>query len=538
MTTVRLGDGGLVGTGRMIALVLRRDRLRIPLWILGITVVTIASAAMLRSTYDTPTLVRQYVTVADDNPALVVFAGPGHGFDAPSIGVILVNEVLLWCAIATALMSAFALTRHTRAEEESERADLLRSSVVGRFAPLVAAIVVAVTMNVVVAAVLGAGFIALGYATGGSVAISASIGLAGIVFVGITAVVVQLVDSGRAAVGWASGALGIAFAVRAVGDVRQDGASWLSPLGWTMEIRAFARERWWTLGLSGALALGLVLVALHLSTQRDLGTGLLPPHGGPDRAARWILHPVGLALRLQRLAIIGWSTGLLLCGVVFGAVGNDVEKLIRNSPDLARYLELLGGASVTDAYFATSFRMMALLTAGFGLSSALRARTEELDGRVEPVLAGATSRRRWWLGQSSVTAGGIFVLTCAGGIGVGVAYGIVIGDPGQVTRMLGAALVTVPAVLVVVGIAHVLLGLLPRFALTVWSMYTAIVVIGIFADTLKIPAWVRRLSPLEHVPALPARGLTATPMIVLSLVALAFAGAGIIGFTRRDIGRS
>ena len=77
-----------------------------------------------------------------DNPALIVFAGPGYGFDDPNIGVILVNETQLWGMVIVALMSIFMVNRHTRAEEESERLDLVRANVVGRHAPTAASTIV------------------------------------------------------------------------------------------------------------------------------------------------------------------------------------------------------------------------------------------------------------------------------------------------------------------------------------------------------------------------------------------------------------
>ena len=122
----------LTGLGRLVRLILRLDRVRLPVWILGLVGFIVASAASLPPLYPDQESIDDYVRLFGDNPALVAFAGPGYGFDDPNLGVILVNEVQLWACIAVALMSIFLVNRHTRVEEDAERTDLVRSSVVGR----------------------------------------------------------------------------------------------------------------------------------------------------------------------------------------------------------------------------------------------------------------------------------------------------------------------------------------------------------------------------------------------------------------------
>src|SRR5688572_15935333 len=132
----------LTGVGRLIRSILRRDRVRLLVWTVAITGMTLGSAAGLPAIYKDQAAIDNYVDLFGDNPALIAFAGPGYGFDAPNLGLVLVNETQLFAMIALALMSIFLVNRHTRAEEESERADLIRGSVVGRHAPAAAAGVV------------------------------------------------------------------------------------------------------------------------------------------------------------------------------------------------------------------------------------------------------------------------------------------------------------------------------------------------------------------------------------------------------------
>ncbi|MPY96132.1 MAG: hypothetical protein GEV08_24635 [Acidimicrobiia bacterium] len=239
----------LTGLGRLVTLTLRRDRLRLPLWVAAVTGLVLVSAASLLSVYPDQAAVEDYVALVGDNPALVAFSGPGYGFDEPNIGVVLVNETQVFGCLGIALMSIFLVNRHTRAEEESERAELLRANVVGRHALPAAAVVVIGAANVVIGLLSTAGFAALGYPKAGSFALAGSFVVTGLVFAGVTAVAAQVMSSSRATLGLASAALAVAFTLRAIGDIGDNALRWASPIGWAQGARAFAGEQWWALGL-------------------------------------------------------------------------------------------------------------------------------------------------------------------------------------------------------------------------------------------------------------------------------------------------
>jgi ABC-2 type transport system permease protein len=68
-------------------------------------------------------------------------------------------------------MSMLIIGRHTRAEEESGRDELIRSGAVGRLAPLSAAVVVALAANAVLGALVAVSLIAYGLPVTGSLAL-------------------------------------------------------------------------------------------------------------------------------------------------------------------------------------------------------------------------------------------------------------------------------------------------------------------------------------------------------------------------------
>lgn len=530
------GPGGsLVGTRRLVRLIVRRDRIRLALWIVGLVALMGVSAQSIAAMYDTPLQIATYVDTVGDNPALVVFGGPGYGFDQPNGGVILVNETSLWMALGSALMGVFLVNRHTRAEEESERADLIRALVVGHHAPLVATLIVAAAATTAVAAGSTIAVLAFGFPVAGTIALCGSVGLVGFTFAAATAVAVQVADTGRAALGLGAGLTGVAYVVRGIGDVSVPGLAWTTPFGWGIGVRAFAGERWWTfLGLA-AFAAALVALALALSVRRDLGSGLLAQRLGPAEASAGTRHPLGLATRLQRNVVSGWLVGVVATGLVYGSIADDIEALVADNPELADYLTSVSGATLTESYLATSLRLLALVIAGFAISSALRSRAEEAAGCAESMLATPVSRW-WWAGSHVVvTVVATLLLTLASGLAIGIAHAASVGDRSEVGPLVAASLATVPGVLVFAGLATMVFGWWPRATAAAWGVFALAAVVSLFGAVLRLPSWAVDLSPIELAPAVPAEPWDAVPLAVLAVVAVGLFAAGLVGFRRRDL---
>jgi ABC-2 type transport system permease protein len=53
---------------------------------------------------------------------------------------------------------------------------------------------------------------------------------------------------------------------------------------------------------------------------------------------------------------------------------------------------------------------------------------------------------------------------------------------------------------------------------------------------LQLSHWVLDISPFTHVPRLPGGTVSASPLLWLSLVALALGAVGLAALRRRDIG--
>jgi ABC-2 type transport system permease protein len=452
-------------------------------------------------------------------------------------------------AILAALMAAQTVVRHTRREEETGRAELVGSAVVGRHAQLAAAMLVALGAGLVLGAgvALGIGVHGLGWAG----AWAEGLAVAGTcwVFAGIAAVAAQVLSTARAANAVAAGALGVAFVLRATGDLsgRLDATgirvvsawpSWLSPLGWGQQVRPYDEDNWPVAALFAALTGALVVVAAVLVAHRDAGAGMVPARRGPARAPVSLLSVTGLTWRIQRGVLTSWAVGLAVAGAVFGSVGDEfVEYVAENETIGSMLAQIAVGAEPLELYQAFLMALLGVTAAGYTVQALLRMRAEEVSGRLEPVLATATGRSRWLASHVVVVGLGTALVLTGSGVAGGLAYGLV-------TRrwddafggLTAAALVQVPAALALGAFVVAVFGLLPRWSAPVtWFALAAALVMGQLGALLELPQWLLNVSPFTHVPAVPAETVVATPLLWLVVAALALTVAGFATFRRRDL---
>jgi ABC-2 type transport system permease protein len=523
----------LTGTATLTRFALRRDRVRILVWILAIVLLVVSTASSVKGLYPTQADLDDAARTAEDSVASQALNGPALALD--TYGGQTAFQVGAFGLVVVALMSLFMVGRLTRAEEEGGRTELIRSMAVGRYAPAAAALIVVTAMNVAVGALVALGLIGNDLPVAGSLVFGASFVVLGLFFAGVATVASQVTENTRVVYGISGAVVGYAYVVRAAGDAGNGALSWLSPIGWSQKTRAFAGEQWWPLLIGLGLAVALVVLAVELAARRDLGGGLVPPRPGPPAASPGLGRPLGLALRLQRGSLIAWSLGVLLVGVSYGSIGNEVEDLVGDSEATEDFIARAGG-DLTESYLATAMLITALIGAGFAIQAALRLRGEETGLRTEPVLAAGVSRRDWVVSHLAVALAGSVIVLLAGGLGLGLTYGLVADDLGEAPRLIGAALAYVPAVWLLVGFALTLFGLVPRAAMAAWGGLAFCFLIGMFTEVLDLPTWVNDISPFEHVPLLPAADLTVVPLAVLTAVAAALTSAGFAGFRYRDVG--
>jgi ABC-2 type transport system permease protein len=526
--------GTTTGAGTLLRFMLRRERRGLPWWLLGVTFLWTYQSVGSQSLYDTPEKLARLRDTLGANAALVAMSGPKELLD--TIGGEVVFEIFAYSAVVVALMNMFLIGRHTRSDEDTGRAELIRSARVGRHAPLAAALGLAGLANLAVAVLVFAGMAGTGLPVAGSLVVAGAVAGVGLTFAALTAVAVQVFESPRALYGAVGAAMGAAFMLRAAGDAGDGTLSWLSPFGWGQRTFPYVENRLWPLVLPIVATVVLVAIAVALQDRRDLGAGLLPTRPGRPTASWALRSPLGLAWRLQRGALIGWTSGLLLLGAAYGSFGDAIEQYIADNPEVANFFPG-GAANIVNSYLAFTMLFCALITAAYGVTSALRARGEEASGRAEPVLATATSRASWLSSHLIVAMAGSAVVLVAAGLGQGLSYAQAISDTSQIPRMMGVGLVYVPAVWLIIGLAVLGFGWLPRAASAIaWTALGLCFFIALFADLVDLPAWLRNASPFAQTPEAPLESVTATPLLGIAAVVAVLLAGGFVGFRRRDVG--
>jgi ABC-2 type transport system permease protein len=522
----------VTGTLAFLRAFARRDRWMYLWWGIGVAVLYVSQAWSVDGLYKTQAEFDKAAATMEGNAALVAMAGPARALN--TTGGQVTWQAAAFGAVCAGLMSMFVIGRHTRAEEETGRDELLRAAPVGRYAAMSAALLDALLANVLLGLLVFGSLAAYGLRVQDSLGLGVGLTLTGWFFSGTALVAAQLTASNRAAYGLAGVTLGVAYALRAIGDVSSPVLSWISPIGWYQAMHAFSGLRWWPALLPLVATVVVVAIARAVFDRRDFGSGVVATRPGPARAGDRLASGLGLAWRLQRPALVGWAVGLLLGGLAFGSMGDSVKDLVGDS-SYSRDVILQGSSDVVDGFYATMIVMLALIAAGFSISSALRPHGEEDAGRLEPLLATGLPRSAWLLGHVAVTLLGTVLVLAASGLGLGTAYAAVTGDTGAVLRLAVPALTLAPAVLVLSGLARLVHGVAPGASVLAWLGLLVAWVVLLFGDPFHMPQWLQDVSPFEHLALMPLQDFRLAPFLVLTVVAAALSAAGQLAFRRRDL---
>ena len=528
-----MGDS-LAGTFTLVRLGLRRDRWLLPLWIAAFALMAYSTAAASSGLFPDERSRIEAATTLNSTASMVALFG--RIYDPSSLGALAMIKYSGFMTAALAVLMVFITIRHTRQDEETGRLELLSSGRLGRNAPLAAALVISFGASIVLGLLTSVGLIAGGLSVSGSLAFGLGWAATGIAFSSVAAVTAQISSSSRSAIGLGVIVVVVAYVLRAVGDLAEPGPSalsWLSPIGWNQQVRAYAGDRWEVLLLPVALGVALIPVAAVLRAHRDLGTGLRQDR--PGRARGNLAGVWGLAIRLQNRVFLAWAIAVVAFGLLIGSLADSVTDFLA-SPNAQELIEKLGGAGfLTDAFLAAEIAIMGIVVAVYGVSAANHLRSEETAGHTEVVLATATTRTKWASSHYVVALVGVAVLMVLTGLSVGVGAAYALGDSSQIGRVTIAALAQIPATWVVASVVMLLFGWVPRLTYAAWGVFLAFVALGEFGVLWNAPQWLMDLSPFQHSPLLPVGTSGITPLVWLTFAAAAATVVGYIGWQRRDV---
>lgn len=518
----------LTGAAALLRQNLRRDRIIAPAWILVMVVMAVASAAATPSLFKTEADQLRLATSLDQQPALRALYGPI--LDPHAVGELAMSKMTVLYALFAAVLFVILVRRHTRVEEESGRAELIGSTVVGRDAPAAAAVAECLGLAVALGVLVAVSAIAGGLDAAGSCWFGLTWVGTGWVATATSVLACQLSASARTCAAIAAGLLGGSYLVRALGDgFRATWLSWLSPFGWNTQLRAWSDPRGWVLLLYVALTAALLLLARMLRGRRDLGGGLVAARPGRPTGAPWLASPLGLSGRVHRTMLLLWTIAVSGLGVAFGAMAPGLDDLVRSVGGGQELIDRLGGAMI-----AAVLSVVAMVITCYGITVVTHAAGDETGDRAELVLATGASRAGWFGATALTSLGGSLWLLLVTGTGLWLGYGAA-GGPDPSTSVV-AAVAWMPAVLCVVALALLAWSLRPGWAVAGWAVLAVFLLLTLVGELLKLPGWLVRLSPYSAVSQYPAEAWRWTPELVLLAVAALVGGCAWLRFRGRDIG--
>ena len=568
--------GNFENTLSLTWFMLRRERVVSLVWIASLVFCIVGLVPGMRASLDADSQAALFAMV--ENPSLVSMMGPGYALINKTFGALYTTMMLLLSAFTVGLMNIFLIIRHTRSDEEKWRYEVVRSLPVGRLANLSAALITAVVVNVILAVVIGLGMFAFGddsMSFNGSMLWGAALGVTGLVSAAIAALFSQLSSNSRGALGYSFGALIFLYLLRAPGDMEMrivngqvvtgsmEILSLISPLGLVIRVQAYAGDFWWPIWVVLGTSVAIAALAFYFNSIRDIDQGLMPARRGRAEGSILMRSPFGLAFKLLRTGIIVWIIGMFTLGAAYGTVAGEIDQFMASNElwqqlmigpvgleqmneagmtpeqilDAIRAEISKLGYTLTELYMSAITNIMGVFTLVPLFIFILRARSEEKDIRSELILATPVCRYKYLAGYAVIAFTTAVVIQLVLAIGLYSVAMSVLTNPDELSLqfLLEANLLYLPAHWVMLGIAILLIGLVPKASSAIWGYFTFTFFFMFFGRINLFPDWMQKLTPFGFIPQVPMDEVNYLTLGLMLVVAAVLTAAGFIFYSKRDI---
>ena len=555
---------------------LRRERVISSVWIASLVFMIVGLVPGMRQSLDADSQTALFAMM--ENPSLVAMMGPAYSLVNKTFGSLYTGVMLLISALAVGLMNIFLIIRHTRADEEKWRYEVVRSLPVGRLANMSAALLTAVVVNVVLAVITGLGMYGLGdesMSFNGSMLWGAALGVTGLVFAAIAALFSQLCSSSRSAVGYSFGALMFLYLLRAPGDMEiriiggevvtgsSEILSLISPLGLIMRSQAYVEDYWWPIFIVLGITIVISVLAFYFNSVRDIDQGIFPARRGRAYGSSLMRSPFGLSFKILRTGIIVWLIGMFALGYSYGTVAGDVDQFMASNemwqqlmigptgiemmneagftPE--QILEVIRNAvsdlgyTLTELFMSTITNIMGVFTLVPLFLFILRAKNEEKDSRTEFILSTPSCRYKYLAGFAVIAFLSAIVIQLILAVSLYSSAINELADPSELSMqfLIAANMVYVPAQWVMLGIAILIIGLVPKASGILWGYFTFSLFFMFFGRMNIFPDWLQKFTPFGYIPQLPMDEINYLTLGIMTAVAAILTTAGFFFYRKRDI---
>ncbi|WP_461219343.1 ABC transporter permease [Lapidilactobacillus salsurivasis] len=526
-------------TGRLLGLNLRRDWLKLTLWLLGLVGLMVGYAAAIGTIFPDEAA-RESLIATLKTPAMVAFLGYFPEHVAMTDAVMFSGEMLVFMSLMYGLASLLIAISATRGEEEAGLVELLQAKNVGRHAFLLAGFWEVLLFNLATLLLVGGGLSVI-HMTGANLSgdwLTATLPAAfGLLFGVVGLLLAQVVAETRSAMAGSLALLGLAYLVRMLVDVSQPSANWWSPFGWLERAGAYYQNNWWPLGLLVLSSVVLFAGAFWASDARDLGAGLVAVRNGRVKS-RLLRGPLTALIKTDGRSFWSWLIGALIIGLMYGSIFNTLADMIDSNPMIKQILgsqtRQQAGNQVVVTFMATLSIVLVTIAVIRALFLTNRLYGDGQLGYIELFAAKPIGHIRLgatYLGYALING---WLTLGAGVFGLYLGNVAVLSQPVAAKyfwRMFGANSVVV---LVFIAVAAVLLAFAPKWRHLLLAYAGIGFVLMYFRNIFQLSDQVVKIVPYGWFKNIPQQSLDWSVlgvMIGLSVVLLIIASWG---YHRRD----
>lgn len=527
----------LAGTGKLLQLYLRRDRVVSAIWMF---LPMLAMAGQLSFVEAMPDW-RMFIEELSKSPVTSAILGP---IVPLSIEGAIMWRGLLQASIAVMFGAALTMIRHTRTEEASGRNELILGRPVGRYANLTAALILTCGGSLLAGLLTAVILMSNGFAGSGSLLAGVTLAASGCLFAGVGGLCAQFFERSGSARGVVFGAYLLTMVTMVLNNMGGGATywAWFAPEAWFRLTVPFGKNQVWPLLVFMILSALPIMLSYRLLVRRDLGTGLIVPKEGSAGAAPRFNSPLALAWRQQRGTILVWAIGMTWLGGMMGMGTPNISEAISST---FAHMDTAWASAIVklgnqEGFMAILIYMLGLMggLSVFAITAVQRLRQEEKEHYAELVLARPVSRRQWMGSYLVVSFAGSVLILLALGLASGLGWGITAGEFTHFPRVLGMSLSKIPSVWTIIAIAALFYGWLPRVAPVLnWLILGAFIFIEMLWE-VGIVGWsAMQWTPFAYAHySVPIHELLLVPLVVLTVIAAGLTWLGVIGFRRRSIG--
>lgn len=530
-------ENHFVGTGKLLKLYLRRDRIILPIWILLALTVIYGQVSFVKAMPDW----QMFITELSASPLTSSLLGP--------VVPLSIEGAILWrgilqASITVMIGAAITVIRHTRTEESTGRNELIFGRPVGRYANLSAALILSCGGSLIAGLLTAVFLMGNGFAGSGSLLAGLTLAASGCIFAGIGGLCAQIFAHSGNARGAVFGAYGLTMVTMVLNNMGggSTGWAWLAPEAWFRITVPFGQNHAWPLLVFIVLSAIPMMLSYMLLVRRDMGAGLIPQKEGSATTSPRFNSPIALAWRQQKGRILIWAIGMVWLGGTMGMGTPNISEAISSTfahmnTSWASAIVELGNQEGFIAILIYILGLMGGLSV-FAITMVQSLRQEEKEHYAEIVLSRPVSRIKWMGSYLVIAFAGSALILCVLGLASGLGWSIAAGEYSHFLRVLVMSLSKIPSVWTIIGIAALLYGWLPRIASVLnWLILGVFIFIEMLWE-VGIVGWsAMQWTPFAYAHySIPIHELPIMPLVVLLSISAALTWLGIIGFRRRSIG--